>query len=134
MANNSLQLLKKSKIFLNPHFVSTGVLAVIALVFTKYYFLLTNEYYPPAYSEKIANFEADKVFQKRFLIPVTANLLSSVTFFNFDQSLKGLTVTSTCVLLLSFSSLLRTLSKAKFIGLRTVCTVSVTASVPPSNF
>ena len=43
-----------------------AVLALVSLIFTKYYFLLTNEYYPPAYAYKIANFEADKVFQKDF--------------------------------------------------------------------
>ena len=35
------------------------------IVTTKYYFLYTHEYYP-AQSEVIANFEADKVFQKGF--------------------------------------------------------------------
>ena len=109
---NSFLLLKKIVIKFNQYRYYI-IIFVVSLIFTKYYFLLTNEYYPPAYSERIADFVADKVFQKRFLIPVTANLLSSVTFLNFDQSLKLLTLTSTCVLLLSFSSLLRTLSKAK---------------------
>ena len=61
------------------------VFIFISLIFTKYYFLLTNEYYPPAYAYKIANFEADKVFQKRFLIPISANFISQNTTLSFDH-------------------------------------------------
>jgi len=79
---------------------------LISLVFTKYYFLLTNEYYPPAYAYKIANFEAEKVFQKRFLIPVIADLLSQNTPFTFDQSLKFINVFFTYGILYYFKRLL----------------------------
>lgn len=87
------------------------VLVLVALIFTKYYFLLTNEYYPPGYSHKIASFEADKVFQKRFLIPVTAGFLSQNTSLSFDQSLKFITVLCTFGLLYYFRKILETLNK-----------------------
>jgi len=80
------------------------------MIFTKYYFLLTNEYYPPAYAYKIANFEAEKVFQKRFLIPFFADFLSRKSSFSFDRSLKFITVLSTIGLLYSFKKLLEILS------------------------
>ena len=38
-----------------------------SLLFTKYYFIFTHEFYEPASSSKMAKFEADKVFQKRVL-------------------------------------------------------------------
>ena len=74
------------------HLLFIAVLALVSLIFTKYYFLLTNEYYPPAYAYKIANFEADKVFQKRFLIPIIADFISNNSSFSFDRSLKFITV------------------------------------------
>jgi len=83
-----------------------AILVLVSLIFTKYYFLLTNEYYPPSFAEKIASFEADKVFQKRFLIPVTASFLSQNTSLSFDQSLKCLTVLFTFSLLYFFKNLL----------------------------
>ena len=46
----------------------------LALSFTYFYFLYTNEY-PPGSFEKIATYEADKVFQTRLLITELANLL-----------------------------------------------------------
>lgn len=46
----------------------------LALVFTYNYFLYTNEY-PPGSYEKIASYEADKVFQTRLLITELANVL-----------------------------------------------------------
>ena len=82
------------------------VFLVISLIFTKYYFLLTNEYYPPAYAYKIANLEADKVFQKRFLVPFAADFLSQITPMCFDRSLKFLTVLSTFGLLYYFKWIL----------------------------
>jgi hypothetical protein len=112
LANNSLQLLKKSNIFLNSPIVSTGVFAVVALVFTKYYFLFTSEYYPPSYACKIASFEADKVFQKRFLIPLSANFISQNTPLSFDHSLKFITAISTLGLLYYFKKILEILSKS----------------------
>jgi len=78
------------------------VLALVALVFTKYYFLFTSEYYPPAYADKVAKFEADKVFQKRFLVPVTANFISHNTTLSFDRSLKFIIVLCTFGLLYYF--------------------------------
>ena len=106
MVNSSSLMLKKINQIIIPPFVKMGILALVALVFTKYYFLLTNEYYPPAYAEKIASFEADKVFQKRFLIPVVGTFLSQNTHLSFDQSLKFLTVVCTFGLLYSFKKLL----------------------------
>ena len=47
---------------------------ISSLVFTYYYFLYTNEY-PPGSYQRIANFQADKVFQTRILITTIANLL-----------------------------------------------------------
>ena len=41
-------------------------------LFSYYYFLYTNEY-PPGSYQKIATYEADKVFQTRFLITAIAN-------------------------------------------------------------
>ena len=83
-----------------------SILVLVSLIFTKYYFLLTNEYYPPAYAYKIANFEADKVFQKRFLIPIFADFLSNNTSFSFDHSLKFINVVCTFGLLYYFQKLL----------------------------
>jgi hypothetical protein len=103
-------LLKRTNIFICSPFFSTVVLALVALFFTKYYFLFTNEYYPPAYADKIASFEADKVFQKRFLVPVTANFISHNTTLSFDLSLKFITVVCTFGLLYFFKKTLETLT------------------------
>ena len=92
------------------HLLLLVVLVLISLIFTKYYFLLTNEYYPPAYAYKIANFEADKVFQKRFLIPIFADFLSKNSLFSFDKSLKLITVLCTFGLLYYFKKLLEIFS------------------------
>ena len=43
-------------------------------VFTYYYFLYTHEYYPGS-ANRIASYQADKVFQTRLLIPSLANFL-----------------------------------------------------------
>ena len=82
------------------------VYLVLSLIFTKYYFLFTNEYYSPAYAENIANFEADKVFQKRFLIPVAADFLFHNTSLSFDKSIKIITVFCTFGLLFYFRKIL----------------------------
>ena len=87
------------------------MLALVALVFTKYYFLFTSEYYPPAYADKVAKFEADKVFQKRLLIPVSASFLSQNTSLSFDQSLKFITVLCTFGLLYYFKKTLESLTE-----------------------
>lgn len=50
------------------------VCVVLSLVFTYCYFLYTHDY-PPGSYERIAKFEADKVFQTRLLITTVANLL-----------------------------------------------------------
>ena len=47
---------------------------LLALPFTYFYFLYTNEY-PQGSFERMANFEADKVFQTRLLITTIANAL-----------------------------------------------------------
>ena len=82
------------------------IVFVISLVFTKYYFLYTHEYYPPAQSDRIANFEADKVFQKRFLVPVIANTLSETTSISFDHSLKFIVFISTIGIILGFKEMM----------------------------
>tara|TARA_B100001057_G_scaffold493943_1_gene589449 strand:- start:861 stop:1883 length:1023 start_codon:yes stop_codon:yes gene_type:complete len=86
---------------------------VTSAVFTKYYFLFTHEYYPPAQSDKIADFSAAKVFQKRFLIPVAANSMAKLTGFSFDHSLKTLTFFSSLALIFGFLQLLKTTWKSK---------------------
>lgn len=83
------------------------------MVFTKYYFLYTQENYPPSYSYKIANFEADKVFQKRFLIPLVAKYISFCFDLSLDTSLKVLITISTFFLIFGFSSLLNQISSCK---------------------
>jgi len=57
-----------SKIFFACLAISFG------LIFTYNYFLYTHEY-PPGSYERIAAYEADKVFQTRFLITALANFL-----------------------------------------------------------
>ena len=47
---------------------------IVSVVFTYYYFLYTNEYEAGS-SVKIANYQADKVFQTRIFITTLANLL-----------------------------------------------------------
>ena len=75
-------------------------------MFTRYYFLYTHEYYPPAESKRIADFEADKVFQKRFLIPFLANTISNTINVSFDYSLKFLILASTITLIYGFKEML----------------------------
>ena len=79
---------------------------VISLVFTKYYFLYTHEYYPPAQSDRIANFEAAKVFQKRFFVPIAAEALSTATSISFDHSLKFIVLLATITLIYGFKEML----------------------------
>ena len=50
------------------------VCVVFSLGFTYCYFLYTHDY-PPGSYERIAKFEADKVFQTRLLVTTVANLL-----------------------------------------------------------
>lgn len=88
------------------------VLVLVSLIFTKYYFLLTNEYYPPAYAYKIANFEADKVFQKRLLIPIFADFISKNTILSFDRSLKFITTLSTFGLIFCFRNICNNFTKS----------------------
>ena len=100
-----------NQILFSPLF-SIGVLILVALLFTKYYFLLTNEYYPPSFARNIADFQADKVFQKRFLIPFTADILSQFAHLSFDKSLKFLTALSTFGLLYYFNHILNYFTKS----------------------
>lgn len=90
------------------------IFAFASLAFTKYYFLFTNEFYPPAYAYKIANFEADKVFQKRFLVPISADILTRITPLSFDQSLKCFTLLSILGLLYYFKKILEKLTNTSF--------------------
>ena len=79
----------------------------VSLAFTKYYYLLTYESYPPAYASNVAEFTADKVFQKRFLVPLISKYTSELTILNFDQSLKAYTSISTLFLIIGFGSILK---------------------------
>ena len=72
--------------------VFLAVSIITATLFTKYYFLFTHEYYPPAQSDRIADFSAAKVFQKRFLTPLFAKFIADLTDLSLDRSLKALTV------------------------------------------
>lgn len=93
--------------FFRNRFLTIFLAVIFSLVFTKYYFLLTHEYYEPASSAKMAEFEADKVFQKRVLPILIANAISAFTPLSLDHSLKVLCVLSSFALLFGFHSLLR---------------------------
>ena len=56
----------------NPIYITATFLA--STIFTYYYFLYTHEY-PPGSYQKIAAYEADKVFQTRILVTTLANTL-----------------------------------------------------------
>ena len=56
----------------NPFFLGATLLA--SLAFTYHYFLYTHEY-PPGSYQRIAAYEADKVFQTRILVTTLANIL-----------------------------------------------------------
>ena len=85
---------------------------LFSIFFTYYYFLYTNEYSKGSY-EKIAKFEADKVFQTRLLITSLANLLQptlpllkwsfqwAVPYpINYEVILQLINVTSLTILIL----------------------------------
>ena len=61
-------MIKKSNLF----FFLVSI--VCSTVFTYYYFLHTNEY-PPGSTSRLADYNADKVFQTRFLVTAIANFL-----------------------------------------------------------
>lgn len=91
--------------------VSSVFIAIcFALIFTKFYFLYTHEYYEPSNSEKMANFEADKVFQKR-IMPIVFAKTISLLGLNLQQSLKVVCVINCVALLYGFRSLLRIITK-----------------------
>ena len=73
LENNLLSLPVKIKLTKSYGLYLTTSL-VASVIFTYYYFLYTHEY-PPGSSEKIANYQADRVFQTRVLITSIANLL-----------------------------------------------------------
>jgi hypothetical protein len=78
-----------------------------SLLFTKYYFLFTHEYYDPASSKHMSDFKADKVFQKRVLPILFANGTVYLTGISLDRALKGCCVVSCIALLYGFRALLR---------------------------
>ena len=86
---------------------------IFSLLFTKYYFLLTHEYYEPASSEKMALFEADKVFQKRVLVILIAKFISTASGISLDYSLKAICVITCVALLYGFHELVQKLSCKK---------------------
>ena len=86
---------------------------IFSLVFTKYYFLLTHEYYEPASIEKMAQFEADKVFQKRVLVILIAKFISTASGILLDHSLKAICVITCVALLYGFHELVQKLSYRK---------------------
>ena len=65
---------KKQLLKLRTHAPFALLCLLCGLFFTYFYFLYTHEYAPGSY-QKIANHEADKVFQTRLLITSLANLL-----------------------------------------------------------
>lgn len=92
-----------------------------SVIFTYYYFLYTHEY-PPGSSERIANFEANKMFQTRMLIICIANFLEPtlpILHFmfqwiipypiNYEVLLQIINVVFTFLLVLSLPSLLECL-------------------------
>ena len=84
-----------------------------SLLFTKYYFIFTHEFYEPASSSKMAEFEADKVFQKRVLPIFLADMMSSTLGIPLDKSLKAI-CTITCVaILFGFQALVREITQKK---------------------
>ena len=80
---------------------------LVSLLFTKYYFLFTHEYYEPATSERMADFTADKVFQKRVLTIILAKSTVILTGLSLDHALKACCVVSCIALLYGFRGLLR---------------------------
>lgn len=83
------------------------VTVLVSLLFTKYYFLFTHEHYEPASSERMADFKADKVFQKRVLPILLAKGTVLLTGTSLDHALKGCCVVSCMALLYGFGALLR---------------------------
>lgn len=83
------------------------VTVLASLLFTKYYFLLTHEYYEPASSKRMADFKADKVFQKRVLPILFAKGMVYITEISLDRALKICCVASCIALLYGFGALLR---------------------------
>ena len=80
---------------------------LVSLLFTKYYFLFTYEYYEPASSKRMADFTADKVFQKRVLPILLAKGAVLLTGLSLDHALKACCVASCIALLYGFGALLR---------------------------
>ena len=88
------------------------LLTLASICFTYFYFLYTHEY-PPGSYERIANFDADKVFQTRILITSLANLLEPTLPLlryafqwlipypiNYEVLLQGITACSLFILIL----------------------------------
>ena len=103
----------------NPFFLGATLLA--SLAFTYHYFLYTHEY-PPGSYQRIAAYEADKVFQTRILVTTLANMLEptlpllQATFhtivpypIDYEVLLQLLNVCFLSALLLSMPSLLKVL-------------------------
>ena len=57
-----IDILKRNK----ENLIFYIIILITSLIFTKYYYLLTYESYPPAYASNVAEFTADKVFKKIF--------------------------------------------------------------------
>ena len=82
------------------------IVFIISLVFTKYYFLYTHEYYEPASSERMADFTADKVFQKRVLPTLLAKFIIFNTGLSLDHTLKIICVITCIAMLYGFKFLM----------------------------
>ena len=115
---------EKLKVLQNP-FLFFILSTLVCLTFTKYYFLLTHEYYEPASSERMANFTADKVFQKRILPTLLAKVIVIITGLSLDHTLKGFCVLSCIALLYGFRALLRELSTCTPLGLEFIIFIPV---------
>lgn len=92
-----------------------------SICFTYFYFLYTHEY-PPGSYERIANFDADKVFQTRILITSLANFLEPTLPLlryafqwlipypiNYEVLLQGITACSLFILIIITPKLCNTM-------------------------
>ena len=101
-------------LFLNNRWTSFAISLLFSLIFTKYYFLFTHEYYEPSSSERMAAFQADQVFQKRIFSIIIAKSLSSSCGLSFDHSLKVICVCTCMCLLFGFKALVRDTARKEF--------------------
>lgn len=91
---------------LNNRAIFFVITFLVSLLFTKYYFLFTHEHYEPASTERMSEFAADKVFQKRVLPILLANFTINLTGLSLDHVIKVFCLLSCIALLYGFRDLL----------------------------